>query len=125
MMGKPPMKNALTGINKEEARIQEEARVQTGARTQAEANQNKVSLKEEYERELRKKIVHDMVYGVDRHYPLPTLQYPPLQHPPPIQIPESSVMQEWKMKDAVKDAVRDEIQWDRFMHSKPYKSKYR
>lgn len=89
---------------------------QQRARIQAEADQKKASLREEYERELRKKFVQDAVYGVDRHYPLPPLQNPPRQYSPPLKIPESSIMQEWKMKNTIKDAVGKELRKDRLMN---------
>ena len=123
-----------------------DSRYNEQARIRSEADQNKASFREEYKRELRKKFVHDAVYGErDYPFPLPPLDSNPAispqdrerwkeqkmketvkdavreerQNSPPIQIPESSVMQEWKMKNA----VREEMQRDRLMQ--PYKSKYR
>ncbi len=96
---------------------------QQKARVQAEANQKRTPLKEENGRELRKKFVRDTAYGNYHHM----WGLPPLQNPPP-PLPESSVMQEQKMKkmvkDAVEDAVREGIANDRLMHGRPYKSRY-
>lgn len=107
-------------LEQQKARIQAEADQNKAslyveqARIQSKADQNKASFREEYERELRKKFVHDAVYG----YPLPPLEDPPRQSP----------MTKWEMKktveDAVEDAVREGIKNDRLMHFRPYKSKY-
>jgi len=106
-------------IKFDEAKYQEILEQQK-ARIQSEADQNKASFREEYKRELRKKFVHDAVYG-DRDYPFPL---PPLDSNPAISPEDRERWKERKMKETVKDAVREGIENDRLMHGRPYKSKY-